>query len=177
MPSRKATYHSQSPKARQLSAQPELAVRRASRFFCDHMRVFSEWATVQELNDIGLPYDVTREQSREARSAAFDIRPRGKAAPMNRGTTRGRIGPPPAHDLLPLRACRTPPPAVIEPRASDLRKLHLQDAQLAAERRSFVVPLAPAADSAGKNQLAPGNLLKSGRRSAWQIPGEEFRDG
>ncbi|MGD0456603.1 MAG: hypothetical protein ABSC21_02530 [Terriglobia bacterium] len=35
-------------------------MRRASRFFCDHIRVFSEWATVQELSDIALPYGVTR---------------------------------------------------------------------------------------------------------------------
>ena len=76
-----------------------------------------------------------------------------------------------------LRACRTPPPVVIEPGVSDLRKLHLQDAQLPAKGRSFVVPLPPAADSAGKSQLPPGSLLKSGRRSAWQIPGAEFRDG
>ncbi len=41
----KATFHSQSQKAAQLSAQPQLAVRRASRFLSDHMRAFSERAT------------------------------------------------------------------------------------------------------------------------------------
>ena len=65
----KATFHSESQKAPELSAQPQLTVRLASRFVWVYKRVFSEWATVQELSDIALPYDVTRGQSREARSA------------------------------------------------------------------------------------------------------------
>jgi len=49
--------------------------------------------------------------SREVRSAAFDIRPRGKAAPMNQGAARCRAGRPPALYLPPLRAYRTGLPA------------------------------------------------------------------
>jgi hypothetical protein len=42
----KATSQAESPKALELSAQPELAVRLVSRFFCVYMRVFTEWARV-----------------------------------------------------------------------------------------------------------------------------------
>ena len=49
-PDAKPTSQAESPTAPELSAQPQLAVRRAGRFFCDHMRVFSEWATVQARN-------------------------------------------------------------------------------------------------------------------------------
>jgi len=55
----KLTFHSQSQKAAQLSAQPQLAVRRAGRFFCDDIRVFSECATIQEFSDFALLSDVS----------------------------------------------------------------------------------------------------------------------
>jgi hypothetical protein len=38
-------------------------MRRANRFFCDYMRVFSEWATIQELSDIALPYGISGDLS------------------------------------------------------------------------------------------------------------------
>jgi hypothetical protein len=43
--SRKATFQAGSPKAPELSAQPQLTVRRASRSSCDHVKIISKYAT------------------------------------------------------------------------------------------------------------------------------------
>ena len=53
------TFQAESPTAPELSAQPQLAVLRAGIFFCDHMRVSSLCATIQELGHSVYP---TRDQ-------------------------------------------------------------------------------------------------------------------
>ena len=55
--SRKATFQSESSLAPEPFAQPRLAVIRANRFLCNHIRVFSGWA-IQGLSDFRLHYAV-----------------------------------------------------------------------------------------------------------------------
>jgi hypothetical protein len=52
MPSGIAAFHSESQKAPELSAQPQLAVRRAGRLCRSHMRVFSECATMDRIQSL-----------------------------------------------------------------------------------------------------------------------------
>ena len=57
----------------------QCAARRANRFVCGHMRVFSEGRAIQELSDIALPYAVRRDRSSSV--------PRGIVAASPCGTT------------------------------------------------------------------------------------------
>ena len=83
IPAGKPTFQSESQKAPELSAQPQLAVRQAGRFFCDHMRLFSEgddtrverlrstsWRWSQRIPADAMPQTSSKQTVSKARRAA-----------------------------------------------------------------------------------------------------------
>lgn len=79
--SRKPTFQAEFLSAPDLSERPQLSLRRAKRFFCDHLRVFSECATAHPLvPGVGLRKPTFMEGHDQAQSLLGSVSPFARIA-------------------------------------------------------------------------------------------------